>query len=201
MPVGDLTPAGFSPLLISQSLSFLLVAIFLLSLPSFALASPPLIKVCANYGCKYKAEVQLGNEDWRRLQQLFASSASSPEQERQRIAEAIALMEALVGDKTGTAADQARNGATGEPGQLDCIAESLNTDRYLRLFEKQGWLRWHRVAERVKRTPWIFDVHWSALIEEKTSGQLFTVDSWFFANGRPPYIQPLADWKAKRDPN
>ena len=178
-----------------------MVAILLFVLPSFALASPPIIQACSNYGCKHKVSVQLSKKGWRRLQQLFAGAASTPEQERRRIADAIALMETLVGDKTGTAADQARNGGTGEPGQLDCIAESLNTNRYLKLFAKKGWLKWHRVAERVKRSPWIFDVHWSAVIEEKASGRQFTVDSWFFANGRPPYIQPLADWKAKRDPN
>jgi hypothetical protein len=184
------------------SLSWACWPIFLVLLApsSLALAAPPMVKACTNFGCKHQAEVALSDEQWQQLQRLFAAHPPSPEQERQRIGEAIAWIETWVGSNTGTSADRAGNAAAGEPGQLDCIAESLNTTAYLQLLAQQGWLRWHQVGERVKRSPLIFDVHWTAVIVENASGQAFAVDSWFFDNGRPPYIQPLEDWKRKRDP-
>lgn len=156
-------------------------------------------KVCYSYGCKRKAKVNLTRTEWNKVRRLFAGKAKNPEAERQRIGKAVALMENLVGRKTGTSADKGRNRATGEPGQLDCIAESTNTTTYLQLFEQKGWLKWHRVKPRVKRHPYIFDIHWTAVIEEKKSGKEYAVDSWFFDNGTPPHIQLLQDWIHKRN--
>ena len=87
----------------------------------------------------------------------------------------------------------------GQPGQLDCISESRNTTTYLRLLEAEGLLQWHTVEERQVRHPLIFNVHWSAVIRERTSGERFAVDSWFLDNGKPPFIQPLEDWLSGRD--
>jgi hypothetical protein len=156
-------------------------------------------KVCYNYGCKRTANISLTEAEWNEVGRLFAGEAKSPEKERQRIGKAIALMESLVGRRTGTSADKGRNQATGEPGQLDCIAESTNTLTYLRIFESNRWMKWHRVKPRVRRNPFIFDIHWTAVIEEQESGKEYAVDSWFFDNGIPPHIQLLEDWIHKRN--
>lgn len=188
-------PAGGPPLLAPWPILLLLLAPL-----SIALAGPPLVTACTNYGCQRQAQVAPSPDQWLRLRQLFAEAPASAEQERQSIGEAIAWLETWVGGITGTAVDRPGNDGTGEPGQLDCIAESRNTTAYLQLLAQQGWLRWHRVAERAKRSPLIFDVHWSAVIQEQATGQSFVVDSWFLANGEPPLIQPLRDWKLKRRP-
>jgi hypothetical protein len=85
-----------------------------------------------------------------------------------------------------------------EPGQLDCIAESINTMTYLMLLQQDGLLVRHRVLQRRKRNPWFVDVHWTAVIEDTSDQQHYAVDSWILGNGKPPVIQKLEDWLEKK---
>ena len=140
-------------------------------------------------------------KEWRQVSKVFAKSARNAQKERQAIRKAVGLMEQMVGKQTVTSADKARNTNTGERGAMDCIDESTNTTTYLRLFEKRGWLKWHKVKPRKKRSPYIFDEHWAAVIETKKGGKLYAVDSWYLDNGKPPYIQPIKDWLKKVDPS
>ena len=41
----------------------------------------------------------------------------------------------------------------------------------------------------------------TASIYENTTGDYYTVDSWFFKNGEPPVCVPVNEWKAGYDPN
>ena len=82
----------------------------------------------------------------------------------------------------------------GLPGQQDCIDESLTALSELEALERTGLLHWHRVAGRARRSPHLFDVHWTAVIEEKATGRKFAVDPWFGDQGEPPVIQPLVNW-------
>jgi len=157
---------------------------------------PPPFFSCTNYHCRKGRTVQLNEVQWQSIRNLFATNSSASE-ERQRIRQAIALFEQEVGAITGTWQDLAGNVAgAGLPGQLDCIAESKNTTTYLKLLYNAGLLKWHRVEARAMRHPLIFNVHWSAVIRDTRSGVPYAVDSWFLDNGRPPYIQPLEDWKS-----
>lgn len=60
-------------------------------------------------------------------------------------------------------------------------------------------LRWHRVAGRAYRTPYLFDPHWAGQIVELQTLDHYVVDSWFLDNGEPPYIQALNNW-LRKDP-
>ena len=82
--------------------------------------------------------------------------------------------------------------------QMDCIDESTNTFQYLSALEELDLLRWHRTGLKQRRIVW-FATHWTATIAEVDSGQLFAVDSWYLDNGELPYLQPIADWRRKRD--
>ena len=180
----------------------LVSALLMIALPvtSAAKKSKGGFKACYSYSCSRAATVKLSRSQWRKVRKFFIPRAKNPAIERQRISKAIGLMETYVGKKTGTSADKGRNRATGEFGQLDCIAESTNTTTYLKLFEKKRWLKWHKVKARAKRRPFIFDTHWSAVIQEKKKGgKLYVVDSWFRDNGKPAHIQLLRDWKSKRN--
>jgi len=96
---------------------------------------------------------------------------------------------------------------------MDCIDHSLTTTRLLQMIEKQGFLRYHRVLERVLRARFLIFVHYSAVIEEidaQASGEKinefdesrrYVVDSWFFDNGHPAAVMPLANWRAGESPN
>jgi len=145
--------------------------------------------------------VTLTASQWRKVRTLFAED-TSPRQEREAIGRAIALMEREVGAITGTWRDLGGNvRGAGQEGQLDCIAESRNTTTYLQLLSDDGLLKWHQVEARAMRNPWLLDVHWSAVIRERTGGARFAVDSWFLDNGQPPYIQPLEGWLNGESPD
>ena len=104
-----------------------------------------------------------------------------------------------MGQLTGTWRDLAKNvKGAGQPGQLDCISESMNTTTYLQQLSDAGLLRWHGVEERRVRHPLIFNVHWTAVIRDDTTGIRYAVDSWFLDNGEPPFIQPLDQWLSGR---
>lgn len=157
------------------------------------------ISVCYDYSCKSESQIDLTGVEWQQINQLFQQIIQTPQAERQTIAKAVALMEQLSGKVIGTYNDKARNAGVGERGQMDCIDESRNTAAYIRLFEKKGWLKWHQIQGRVMRSHFFFDIHWTAVIKEKQSHQLYAVDSWFRANGKEPIILKLKDWKAKKE--
>jgi len=164
-----------------------------------ALAAPR-VDVCWDYGCDRRATVEIPDEDWQQIRSLFTSPAADAAGERSRIARAIALFEAATGRVIGTDADLGGNRAgSGHEFQMDCIDESRNTDRYLRVLEGHALLHWHDVVERRKRAPWILDQHWTAVVREHGSGLTWAVDSWFLDNGKQPYIQRLEAWLEKDD--
>jgi hypothetical protein len=169
-----------------------------LSVATVTATTPAPFFSCTDYHCDEGQTVHLSNRQWQMVRNLFLEPAESPEDERLQIRQAIATLETEVGGITGTWRDLGKNTAgAGLPGQLDCISESMNTTTYLRLLEADELLRWHAVEAREVRTLLIFS-HWSAVIRERNSGERYVVDSWFLDNGKPPYIQTLADWKSRR---
>lgn len=163
---------------------------------AMATLAPPPFENCVDFHCDATRTVTLAAGHWQDVRALFAGE-TSPAGERERIRQAIALLEREVGRIIGTSGDMARN-MMGAGYQLDCISESKNTTTYLQLLFDDGLLRWHEINERQVRYPLIFDTHWTAVIQELNSGQRYAVDSWFLDNGEPPYIQPLEDWLSGR---
>ncbi|MBI3343435.1 MAG: hypothetical protein HY028_00920 [Gammaproteobacteria bacterium] len=163
--------------------------------------TPARFSVCSEHTCKRVTVVGLQPEQWQRERRLFLPPPLDAVQERERIAQAIALMEAMVGPLTGTEQDKGRNfQGVGIEGQMDCIDESTNTTTYLTMLLKDGLLKWHSVEDRATRGFFIFGwPHTTAVIREAGSDALFAVDSWFLDNGQPPYIQKLEDWRDKKD--
>lgn len=159
--------------------------------------APDDFSVCHGGTCSLVSQVRLDPEQWREIAVMFDTPARDARDERERIAAAVARFETVVGALTGTADDRAEN-QTGRDwqSQMDCIDESTNTTTYLRIFARAGLLRWHRVEARVTRGFFLFGwPHTTAVVSELGNGARWTVDSWFFANGRPPVIVPLEQWK------
>lgn len=153
--------------------------------------------VCHGYGCALHSAASYTKTEWQNITSILKPAAKSAEQERHNIATAIATMEKISGEKTGTKTDVAEASFTMiDQKQQDCIDETLNTDMYLGFLEKENLLVWHKVDESVRRGFFI-DGEWphnTAVIKEKETGQLYTVDSWFFKNGEPPVIVPIEKW-------
>ncbi len=158
---------------------------------------------CQGYGCMQRFRVSLGERDWQGLVRPLRTGAESPIAERRAVAEVIAAFERKVGELTGSGRDhpRARLFET-EPGQLDCVDETVNTTTVLHLLQEAGLLRFHRPAAPARRG-YVIDGRWphnTAVLVERDSGRAFAVDSWYRANGQAPHIVPLDRWLAGWEP-
>jgi hypothetical protein len=153
---------------------------------------------CQGGGCQTVQSVSLDEDEWREVRDLFDPEPENADEERHQIGYAIALLERIVGLKTGTDGD--RGGTFGNsdyPGQLDCNDEAANTTTYMRLMAKDGLLHFHEVVD-TKTRGFFFNgwPHTTAVIQEIDSGNKFAVDSWFYDNGELPVILPLQVWQS-----
>jgi len=159
------------------------------------------LSVCSGSGCTNRHPVRLGDGDWSKIDALFVVPPPDPAEERRRIALAVGIMEILVGHQAGTRHDVGRNAsARDQSQQLDCVDEAVNTTTYLRLFEERGLLRWHQVGLPANRLIDLVDAHNTAVVTDTTSGIAYAVDSWFYDNGTPAMVLPLATWRSGWDP-
>jgi hypothetical protein len=155
--------------------------------------------VCRDYGCAANVPVSLSEQEWAQVRNAFASPPRDAAEERERIRHAIALMETYVGPKAGTEKDGpgAAIFNVARRGQLDCIDEAYNTSTYLLLMQAQNLFTWHVVGAPARRGKFIDRwPHNTATIVERGSGDQYTVDSWFGANGEMPDVVPLQAWMA-----
>jgi hypothetical protein len=156
-------------------------------------------EICFGGGCAEVKQVALNNEEWQKVVHLFALNAAlNAAQERERIAEAIGLLEVIVGEKIGTSNDIAGTFYTGNlVGQLDCNDEAINTTTYMRLMRQTGLIKWHEVEDTRTRS-FFFNgwPHSTAVMHDVQTGERFAVDSWFYDNGAPATIVPFAIWKS-----
>ena len=154
---------------------------------------------CYDYGCRTQAEIRIDAATWSRIRGFFEPAAATPEDERQAMSWSVGLVEQVAGQQTPTWRDKGKNPIDVEAaGQLDCVDESTNTDRLLRLLEQEGLFRWHRVVEIAHRLGFI-DQHYSAQVEEIESRKRYVIDSWFLDNGEPAYVQESTEWFAVSD--
>ena len=167
-----------------------------LVLPVQSHAKKLTLPVCYGFSCKIRQIVSITPAEWRSVVGWFDRVATTPEDERQQIRQAIGWMEVVVGRYTPTHLDIGMNlekHPVNMTGQMDCIDESINTTTYLTLFEQQGYLRWHRVTDRAYRGS-LLDAHWAAQVEQVDNAVKYVIDSWFQDNGMLPYIAKSTEW-------
>lgn len=159
------------------------------------------IEVCYNYGCATEQTITLSRLDLFQLRNLFRG-VKSPESERISIGMAVGLLNTIAGAQTPIYNDRGGNADDdGLEGRMDCIDHSTTATRYLRFMRERHLLRFHEVGEPVHRAPWVINEHWAARIEDKTTGEDFAVDAWFFDNGQPAAVVPLPAWMKGWDPD
>ncbi len=165
------------------------------STPFIGDPTPENYSICHNNGCAEFAFIHLAKQQWQHIESLFLPLAANAQQERDQIRSAIALLEFYSGEQSLTYQDQAENSLTaGINGQLDCIDEATNSTVYLRMIANAGLLKFHQQSSRTSRGG-VLIPHNTATILETASKQRYAVDSWFKANGEPPYIVTLKTWK------
>ena len=167
------------------------------------------VAVCYNYGCLAQAEVVYDDQQLRELGEILAPAQDAAE-ERAAIAVAIGRLLGWAGKQSPVFADRGGNyDDDGVNGRMDCIDHSTTTTRLLQMMAAQGLLRFHRVLEPVLRLRFVFFAHYSALIEQTDEvdaampeeDRRYVVDSWFFDNGQPAVVMPLAQWQAGEYPH
>ncbi len=159
------------------------------------------VGICYNYGCAQKATVRFDADDLVYINSFF-NNADNAAAERNSIRLAIGAMSQIAGEQTPIHNDKARNNNEEDvDGRMDCIDHSQTTTAYLKFIEARGWLQFHRVLEPIRRAPLLVNDHWSARIEETSSGAQFAVDTWFLDNGQPASIFPLRAWLHGAEPH
>lgn len=158
--------------------------------------NPDNLSLCIDFGCRTVRQSRITAEELQRITALFQPEAETAEQERHKIAQAIALLETQQGQKLGTANDLAKNDFSfSGDNQLDCIAETSNTSVYLLLLADMQLLKFHQPTGRAHRGPITLNMpHNSATIKELSSGNAYVVDSWYTANGELPWVTSVEHW-------
>jgi hypothetical protein len=175
--------------------------------------APPqgdVVEVCHAYTCQMKTTFYFHANDIRDIAAVMKKTkrADTPYEERRAIAYAIALIEKKVGARLGIN-DRAgmEFSGSGDPTQQDCVDEATNTTSYLLVLQSHGLLKYHTVqipfskGDLLKATlqgdPVKYWPHWTAVIQEKNTGQKYAVDSWIYANGENPAVVKVEDWYIK----
>ena len=165
--------------------------IFLLLLACCLPAQAEEVKICYNYGCAANATVTFNEQQLANVAAQFRGLLNAAE-EREAIAQAVGMLARYAGEQSPVFRDKGRDNDGNVDGRMDSEDHSINTTAYLRVLEKRGLLKLHRVQSRVVRGA--TKAHWAARIAEIRTHQEFVVDSWFFANGHPAVIFKLEDW-------
>jgi hypothetical protein len=153
---------------------------------------------CHGFSCAESSSVSLTAREWQRVTAVFKPQVNNAAAERRRIAQAVMVMRRLVGTKTGTAVHQWTHSNTdilpnlGDPTQLDCIDEAVNTWTYMTMMERARLFRFHRVAQ-LSNSGNLHDPRNTAVIQQN-DGDYFAVDPAVVDFNVPPPVIPLASW-------
>jgi hypothetical protein len=152
---------------------------------------------CYGYGCKYRVRIALTEEEWRDVRAEFDPPPADASAERRQVAEAVAQLELLVALRRATSVHQRQSRLSyGDPTQLDCIDNSVNTWTYFTMLAHDGLLRYHTVAGLAHKGSLLtLDFSNTAVLMEKGDGEQFAVDPWLVDAGVPPPVYPIAVWR------
>jgi len=156
---------------------------------------------CHGFGCAETSRVGLSSGEWGKVKAQLAGPARDARAERAKIARAVATMQKIVGAKTGTGVHQWTHENMmikpnlGDPTQLDCIDEAVNTWTYMTMMERAHLFRFHSVATLgYAGLPNDTNPRNTAVLREKKGGALYAVDASLVDGGEPPLVMPLSVW-------
>jgi hypothetical protein len=160
-------------------------------------ASPEEFIYCHGYSCSQKTLFGFREGEWKDIQKIFKKKSKTAKEEREKIGDAIAKMEQVIGVTIGTDEDLPKAPIKKQSdNELDCIDETVNTTKLLKFLENDGLLKFHTVGEPVYKGLFINGVypHNSATVKEIETGHIYVVDSYIYKNGAPPNIRGLDNW-------
>ncbi len=157
--------------------------------------------ICHGYTCRIVTPVRFSSVEIAQIAGKLVTGVADAAAERAAISLSVQVFEKIVGVRIGTSADlPGMQFGRGADDQMDCIDEATNTTSLLMLLAKNGYLRHHKV-ELPSARGFFIDLrypHATAVLLDTSSGKRWAIDSWPRANGEPPVIQLLAEWKRSR---
>jgi len=130
----------------------------------------------------------------------MASGSASAQAERAAIGRTEAWFEKRIAPLAGTTMRVARAGPliglAGQRGQFDCIDTTANTMSLLLVLDQLKLLRHHTIVAPASRFLFTEGPHNTAVIKDRKTNELWTVDPWTHKGSEVPDIWPLAKWKA-----
>ncbi len=166
---------------------------------SLASPTPSRVVICHGFGCAFRTEIGLAGSDHARMAAIMSSGAASAQAERAAIGRTEAWFERRIAPLTGTARRVARAGplvgGANNPAQFDCLDTTNNTNSLLLILDQLKLLRYHTIAAPASRFLLTEGPHNTAVIKDRKTGELWTVDPWTHQGSEVPDIWPLAKWK------
>ena len=159
------------------------------------------VYICHGYMCRIVTPVTLSLAELNAISEPLRAELVDAAAERQAISEAVQKFERIIGERVGTHADlPGMQFGANRPDQMDCIDEATNTTSLLMLLASHGHLRHHRVLHPSGRGFFLDGryPHATAVVAESAGGTKWAIDSWPRANGQPPLLQPLSEWRRSR---
>ena len=161
--------------------------------------TPNNLHICESARCRTTKTISLHDEEWVKIRTLFKAKIVTSQQERNVIAQSIAQLETIAGKHSEIWRDKKKNHgqivSTEVIGQLDCNAETVNTNNFLRLLERANLFRFHNtVSPRYRGFTRFKAPHFTATIKDQKSNELFAIDSWFHNNGEKPEVVDIQSW-------
>jgi hypothetical protein len=161
---------------------------------------------CHGFGCAVTSRVALSPGEWNKVKAQLSPPARSARAERAKIARAVATLQTIVGAKTGTGVHQWTHKDMmilpnlGDPTQLDCIDEAVNTWTYMTMMERAHLFRFHHVTDLAYAgLPADTNPRNTAVLKEKDGGY-YAVDASLVDVGEPPLVMPLSVWTGSWPP-
>ena len=162
--------------------------------------SPSRVVICHGFGCAFRTEIALTAADRAQMAAIMASGSASAQAERAAIGRTEAWFERRIAPITGTAQRVARAGpligGALNRGQFDCIDTTNNTNSLLLVLDQLKLLQHHTIAAPVSQFLITEGPHNTAVIRDRKTNELWTVDPWTHQGSEVPDIFPLAKWKA-----
>jgi hypothetical protein len=168
------------------------------------------VTVCHAHSCKMQTPYTISKQDIAEIAAIMkkVKRGDTAHEERRAVAYAIAAMEAKVGNELGIRDKPGMQwSAAGKPSQQDCVDEATNTTSYLLVLEANGLIAQHTVQMTMSKDKLVKGIltlrpvkywpHYTAVLQEKATGQKWAVDSWLSANGENPAVVKVEDWYIK----
>lgn len=156
------------------------------------------LRICFNWSCSSRQVMTFSPEDMALVKEQTALCPGNELYGRlQRLRIGIWQMETLARKYQPLLAnDRGINDAEyGIEGRTDCVDNATNTTTFLHiLHDIQEIPGWSVSPPQIRNRLSLTQVHWTAVVIDASSGNTWSVDSWYRPNGHLPMVMPLPDW-------